>query len=66
METKDPKTDFVDAISPFVEQANQQNDSHGHVDNGMIIIAKPEKTLRKAGKRTVVRFLTEKVYKEKI
>ena len=50
IEGKDSNSDLVDMIWSLVEQENQQNGSHGRLDNCMIIIGKSDKPFQRARK----------------
>lgn len=51
---------------PRVEQANVLVPGPGRVARGMVICASPDKAFTRTGKGTIVRKLTEELYKDKI
>jgi thioester reductase-like protein len=55
-----------DTIWPHVEEANRLLPAQGRILRGNIIVAKPDKPFARAGKGTIVRKLTAKLYESEI
>lgn len=69
--TEIPKDDIhakrlIDRIWPLVSHANKETVAHGRIDRQFVILAKPEKPFPRAGKGTVLRASTLKLYQEEI
>ncbi|KAF1956304.1 acetyl-CoA synthetase-like protein [Byssothecium circinans] len=58
--------ELVEAIWPYVEEGNTLVPAQGRILRGNVIVSKPERPFIRAGKGTVVRKLTEALYKEEI
>lgn len=58
--------EFIDNIWPLVVQANNETVAHGQIGRKFIAISKPDKTFLRAGKGTVQRAGTVKLYKDEI
>ncbi|KAK8064619.1 nonribosomal peptide synthetase [Apiospora phragmitis] len=66
-----PKNDeerqaLLDSAWAKVEQANKQSVAHGRIDRDYIMIANPDKPFPRAGKGTVQRAATVKLYNDEI
>ncbi|KAK8122809.1 thioester reductase domain-containing protein [Apiospora sp. TS-2023a] len=66
-----PKSDeerqrLLESVWARVEQANKQSVAHGRVDKDHIILASPDKPFLRAGKGTIQRAVTVKLYKDEI
>lgn len=59
-------SDFIDHIWPTVEEANKVGPAHGRIFRSKVVVAKPEKPFKRAGKGTVIRGLTSKLYTEEV
>jgi thioester reductase-like protein len=59
-------TDLDNAIWPHVEEANRLIPAQGRILRSNIIVAKADKPFARAGKGTIVRKLTEKLYESEI
>lgn len=57
---------LVESVWPLVEAANEETVAHGRIDREMIMVSNPEKPFLRAGKGTVQRALTIKLYKDEI
>lgn len=57
---------FIDDIWPTIEKANRIGPSHGRIFRSKIAIARPEKLFLRAGKGTVIRGLTNKLFSKEI
>lgn len=65
--TKDQeKSDLAKAIWPSVEAANKKAPSHARIHRDMVLFTVPEKPMPRAGKGTVQRQSTVKLYAEEI
>lgn len=60
------RTGLVDAIWPRVEEANRLVPAQGRILRGKVLMSKPEKPFARAGKGTIIRKLTEQLYKPEI
>ncbi|TFK59329.1 putative aminoadipate reductase [Pluteus cervinus] len=58
--------DFIDKIWPVIEEANQKAPAYSRIYKSMIIITTPDKPMTRAGKSTVQRKATLKLYDEEI
>lgn len=57
---------LLEDLGPRVEQANTYIPGPGRVARGMILCASPNKAFTRTGKGTIIRKLTEELYKEEI
>ena len=60
------RNSLVNAIWPHLEEANRLLPAQGRILHGNIIVAKPDKPFARAGKGTIVRKLTERLYESEI
>ncbi|KAF2441511.1 hypothetical protein P171DRAFT_523500 [Karstenula rhodostoma CBS 690.94] len=60
------RTGLVDEIWPHVEKANRLIPAQGRILRGNVLVSKPDKPFTRAGKGTIVRKLTENLYKSEI
>lgn len=60
------KKDFIDSIWPLVVKANKQSVAHGQIGRQFIALSNPNKPFLRAGKGTVQRGGTVKMYKNEI
>ncbi|KAI8961835.1 acetyl-CoA synthetase-like protein [Daldinia sp. FL1419] len=58
--------EFIDRIWPLVVQANKESVAHGRIERDFIMFSKPEKPLLRAGKGTIQRGLSVKLYQDEI
>ncbi|KAL9610186.1 MAG: hypothetical protein Q9167_005090 [Letrouitia subvulpina] len=72
IETKKPTTSQEDAarmlesLWPYVERANQSCPAHGRIMEGMALFTTPQKPMTRAGKGTIQRGNTLKLYEDEI
>ena len=57
---------LLDSIWPYIERANESCPAHGKIMKGMAIFTKPEKSMMRAGKGTVQRGNTIRLYEKEI
>ena len=62
----DDRESFVDDIWPVVQQANSEGPGHAKILRSKIIITSPDKPFSRAGKGTVIRGVTTKLYTDEI
>lgn len=65
-DTEEEKKALIDRIWPLVEQANAETVQHGRISRDMIALSNPEKPFLRAGKGTIQRALTVKLYQDEI
>ncbi|KAI1142672.1 acetyl-CoA synthetase-like protein [Hypoxylon sp. FL0543] len=68
---KHPQSDeeakaLIDSVWPLIDQANQETVAHGRIERDLIILTKPEKPFPRAGKGTIQRGISTKLYEEEI
>ncbi|KAK7994340.1 thioester reductase domain-containing protein [Apiospora marii] len=66
-----PKSDeerhrLLESVWARVEQANKQSVAHGRIDRDHIMVASPDKPFLRAGKGTIQRAVTVKLYKDEV
>lgn len=61
-----PEQEFIDRIWPTVEKANRVGPAHGRIFRSKVVVAIPDKPFLRAGKGTVIRGLTTKLYAEEV
>ncbi|KAL2129416.1 hypothetical protein VTI74DRAFT_7827 [Chaetomium olivicolor] len=66
-----PKTEeeakkFIDDVWPVVVKANKQTVAHGQIGRQFIVLSKPDKPFLRAGKGTIQRAGTIRMYKDEI
>ncbi|KAM0142805.1 hypothetical protein ACHAO1_001043 [Botrytis cinerea] len=64
--TENNKKDLISRIQSSIDAANKGSPSHGHIKDGFVMFAKPEKPFLRAGKGTVQRAATIKLYEPEI
>lgn len=64
--TEEEKQKLLDNVWPLVEKANEQTVAHGRIARDMLFLSNPEKPFLRAGKGTIQRALTIKLYNEEI
>jgi len=63
----DNDNNFIEKIWPLVQRANKQTVAHGRITSrDMIMISKPDKPFARAGKGTIQRAATVKLYTQEI
>ena len=68
----EPKEEAMDKLQvlqqlwPFIQRANESCIKHGRLARDMIVFTKPEKPLTRAGKGTVIRAASNKLYAREI
>lgn len=60
------ETKLIDEIWPLVEQANKESVAHGRISREYISVSSPEKPFLRAGKQTIQRAATVKLYEDEI
>jgi thioester reductase-like protein len=60
------RTGLVDKIWSRVEEANRLIPAQGRILRGSVLVSKPDKPFARAGKGTVIRKLTENLYKSEV
>lgn len=61
-----PDNEFIDIIWPAVEEANKVGPAHGRIFRSKVIVANRDKPFKRAGKGTVTRGQTTKLYEGEI
>ncbi|CAH0044772.1 unnamed protein product [Clonostachys solani] len=59
-------SEFIDRIWPTVEEANKVGPAHGRIFRSKVMVAKPDKPFKRAGKGTVIRGQTTRLYVDEI
>lgn len=57
---------LLESVWARVEQANKQSVAHGRIDRDHIMVASPDKPFLRAGKGTIQRAVTVKLYRDEI
>lgn len=65
-ETEEAKQALLESVWPLVEQANEETVQHGRISRDLLVLSNPAKPFLRAGKGTVQRALTVKMYEEDI
>ncbi|CAN8099936.1 unnamed protein product [Discula destructiva] len=65
-QTKDEQEALLDSVWQLVEQANSETVQHGRISRDMVALSNPEKPFLRAGKGTIQRALTVKLYEDDI
>ncbi|KAJ5650936.1 acetyl-CoA synthetase-like protein [Penicillium longicatenatum] len=65
-ETEQDKQRFIDEIWPIVEKVNIETVAHGRISREYIFLSDPERPFPRAGKGTIQRAMTVKVYESDI
>ncbi|KAK4195711.1 hypothetical protein QBC40DRAFT_18157 [Triangularia verruculosa] len=58
--------DFLDSVWPLVVKANKQTVAHGQIGRQFVALSNPQKPFLRAGKGTIQRVATVKMYKDEI
>lgn len=64
--TKEEEKVLLDSVWPLVEKANVETVAHGRIGRDMIRLSNPDKPFSRAGKGTIQRAATVKLYKDEI
>lgn len=64
--TKEEEKALLDSVWPLVEKANMETVAHGRINRDMIRLSNPDKPFSRAGKGTIQRAATVKLYKDEI
>lgn len=65
-ETEDAKHALLDSVWPLVEKANEETVAHGRIARDMLVLSNPDKPFLRAGKGTIQRAMTVKLYEDEI
>lgn len=65
-ESKKEQKEFLDSVWPRVVKANQETVAHGQIGRNFIALSKPEKPFHRAGKGTIQRPGTVRLYADEI
>lgn len=65
-ETKEEEKALLDRVWPLVEHANQETVQHGRISRDLLVLSNPAKPFLRAGKGTIQRAMTVKLYQEEI
>lgn len=65
-ETEAEERALLDSVWPLVEKANQETVQHGRITRDMTVLSNPDKPFLRAGKGTIQRALTVKLYEDDI
>ncbi|KAI1801790.1 acetyl-CoA synthetase-like protein [Daldinia bambusicola] len=58
--------ELLDSVWPYVEKVNDETVAHGRIARQFVVLGSPDKPLHRAGKGSVQRASTLKLYKEEI
>lgn len=58
--------ELIDRVWPLIAQANKESVAHGRIERDFIMLTTPEKPLLRAGKGTIQRGLSVKLYQDEI
>ncbi|KAI0383712.1 acetyl-CoA synthetase-like protein [Hypomontagnella monticulosa] len=61
---EEEKKGLIEGVWPLIVKANKETVAHGRIEHDFIMISNPEKPFLRAGKGTIQRGLTVKLYKE--
>lgn len=64
--TKEEEKALLDRVWPLVEHANGETVQHGRISRDMLVLSNPTKPFLRAGKGTIQRAMTVKLYQEDI
>lgn len=64
--TKEGEKELIDSVWPLVVQANKETVAHGQIGRDFVRLSNPQKPFLRAGKGTVQRAGTVKLYQEEI
>lgn len=65
-QTEEEKRGLLDNVWPLVEQANEETVQHGRISRDMLVLSSAAKPFLRAGKGTIQRALTVKLYESEI
>lgn len=65
-QTEEEKQKVLDSVWPLVEKANEETVQHGRIARDMFVLSNPNKPFLRAGKGTIQRALTVKLYEDEI
>lgn len=65
-QTEEEKRALLDRVWPLVEKANEETVTHGRIARDMFALSNPDKPFLRAGKGTIQRALTIKLYEDEI
>lgn len=65
-QTEEEKREVLDSVWPLVEKANEETVQHGRIGRDMLVLSNPDKPFLRAGKGTIQRALTVKLYADEI
>ncbi|KAF3760043.1 hypothetical protein M406DRAFT_95652 [Cryphonectria parasitica EP155] len=65
-QSEEEKQEFLDDVWPLVEQANKETVQHGRIARDLIMLSSPDKPFPRAGKGTIQRAATVKLYEDEI
>lgn len=65
-QTEEEKRALLDSAWPLVEKANEETVQHGRISRDMVVLSNPDKPFLRAGKGTVQRAMTVKLYDDDI
>ncbi|KAJ4386022.1 hypothetical protein N0V93_008913 [Gnomoniopsis smithogilvyi] len=65
-ETKEEAKALLDRVWPLVERANEETVQHGRISRDLVVLSNPSKPFLRAGKGTIQRAMTVKLYEEDI
>lgn len=65
-ETDDARRALLDSVWPLVEKANDETVAHGRIARDMVVLSNPAKPFLRAGKGTIQRAMTVKLYQDEI
>lgn len=64
--TKEEEKALLDRVWPLVEHANHETVQHGRISRDLLVLSNPAKPFLRAGKGTIQRAMTVKLYQEEI
>ncbi|KKY30833.1 putative nonribosomal peptide synthetase [Diaporthe ampelina] len=64
--TEEEERALLDSVWPLVEKANEETVAHGRISRDLMILSNPDKPFSRAGKGTIQRAITVKLYKDEI
>ncbi|CAK7213836.1 putative NRPS-like protein biosynthetic cluster [Sporothrix eucalyptigena] len=60
------ENDFIDELWPTIEKANTVGPSHGRIFRSKVLVASPDKPFVRAGKGTVIRGRTTRLFEDEV
>ncbi|KAI5919189.1 hypothetical protein F4810DRAFT_724876 [Camillea tinctor] len=64
--TEEEKKEYLDSVFEFVKQANKETVAHGQIGRQFVVLSNPEKPFLRAGKGTIQKAGTVKLYHDEI